>query len=116
MRCDRCGRFTKTEDLTRQPYTQADYLFGGDPIYLCVRCPERPAGSWEPVPETDQCECESRHRPGARWFNGEDRTLTCEQRPGHRSKWHKRGSFEWDDAHAEPDPAPNPERTGDDRG
>jgi hypothetical protein len=41
MRCDSCGKFTKDGDLTRQPYTQADYLFGGDPIYLCQKCNEK---------------------------------------------------------------------------
>lgn len=39
MRCDRCGKFTKSADLTRQPFTQADILFSGsDPEYLCPTC------------------------------------------------------------------------------
>lgn len=38
MRCDQCGKFTKGEEMTRQPYTQADYLFGGDPQWLCAKC------------------------------------------------------------------------------
>lgn len=39
MRCDACGKFTKSADLTRQPYAQADYLFSGtDPTWLCPKC------------------------------------------------------------------------------
>lgn len=37
-RCDQCGKFTRAGDLTRQPYTQADYLFGGDPLWYCHLC------------------------------------------------------------------------------
>lgn len=41
-KCDGCGKFHKASDLTRQPYTQADYLFSGsDPAYLCGNCQDR---------------------------------------------------------------------------
>jgi hypothetical protein len=48
-------------------------------------------------------ECTSRHRPGARYFGGEDRTLTCERRGPHKD-WHRFGNFEWDDEHADEEP------------
>lgn len=37
--------------------------------------------------------------PGARWFDSEDRTLTCTRQQGHTG-WHSWRGFEWDDAHA----------------
>ena len=46
--------------------------------------------------------CTSAHRPGARWFGGEDRTVTCELVAGHLATWHRSSGFEWDDEHAEP--------------
>jgi hypothetical protein len=39
VKCDHCGKFCKPEDLTRDPVTQADYLFGDPgPFYTCAGC------------------------------------------------------------------------------
>jgi hypothetical protein len=47
--------------------------------------------------------CASRHRPGARWFAGEDRTVSCDRRVPHEG-WHRFDGFEWDDEHAVEEP------------
>lgn len=53
--------------------------------------------------------CASRHRPGPRWFQGEDRVVRCELPSWHRGSWHRSSGFEWDDDHAEPEPSDSSE-------
>ena len=43
--------------------------------------------------------CTSRHRPGARYFDGEDRIVTCARISRHLG-FHRFRGFEWDDEHA----------------